>query len=130
MCPAIISAADPAAAAGKIERWLRFAPGDVYHLPGRGPGRIVEMNPALDVLRFEVGGVKLPLSLVSAERSLQPPQVETALRQISEKWPENALSLETIVQEFPLGAAPLLHLLAISSICTDRTGPSRPGLVA
>jgi transcription elongation GreA/GreB family factor len=69
---AIASAADPAAAAGKIERWLRFSPGDVYHLPGRGPGRIVEMNPALDVLRFEVGGVKLPLSLVSAEKSLQP----------------------------------------------------------
>jgi transcription elongation GreA/GreB family factor len=69
---AITSAPDPAAAAGKIERWLRFAPGDVYHLPGRGPGRIVEMNPALDVLRFEVGGAKLPLSLVSAERSLQP----------------------------------------------------------
>ncbi|HEY6051083.1 MAG TPA: hypothetical protein VIZ58_07530, partial [Thermoanaerobaculia bacterium] len=69
---AITSAADPAAAAGKIERWLRFAPGDVYHLPGRGPGRIVEMNPALDVLRFEVGGAKLPLSLVSAERSLEP----------------------------------------------------------
>ncbi|HYK41269.1 MAG TPA: hypothetical protein VE007_02695, partial [Thermoanaerobaculia bacterium] len=69
---AITSAPDPAAAAGKIERWLRFAPGDVYHLPGRGPGRIVEMNPALDVLRFEVGGAKLPLSLVSAERSLEP----------------------------------------------------------
>jgi transcription elongation GreA/GreB family factor len=69
---AIAGAPDPAAAAGKIERWLRFSPGDVYHLPGRGPGRIVEMNPTLDVLRFEVGGVKLPLSLVSAEKSLVP----------------------------------------------------------
>ena len=69
---AIASAPDPAAAAAKIERWLRFSPGDVYHLPGRGPGRIVEMNPALDVLRFEVDGAKLPLSLVSAERSLEP----------------------------------------------------------
>ena len=68
----IAGAPDPAAAAGKIERWLRFSPGDVYHLPGRGPGRIVEMNPTLDVLRFEVGGAKLPLSLVSAEKSLVP----------------------------------------------------------
>jgi hypothetical protein len=49
--------------------------------------------------------------------SVQPPQVETALRQISENWPEKAPPLESIVEEFPLGAAPLLHLLAISSIC-------------
>ena len=60
------------AAASKIERWLRFRPGDIYYLPGRGPGRIVEMNPALDVLRLEVDGTKLPLSLVSAEKMLQP----------------------------------------------------------
>jgi transcription elongation GreA/GreB family factor len=30
------------------------------------------MNPALDVIRLEVGGAKVPLSLVSAERNLEP----------------------------------------------------------
>ncbi|MEO8430672.1 MAG: hypothetical protein ABI592_04115, partial [Acidobacteriota bacterium] len=40
----IVGATDPAGAAGRVERWLRFRPGDIYHLPGRGPGRIVEMN--------------------------------------------------------------------------------------
>ena len=29
------------------------------------------MNPALDVLRLEISGTRLPLSLVSAERSLE-----------------------------------------------------------
>ncbi len=62
---------DPAGAAGKVERWLQFAPGQIHYLPGRGPGRIVEMNPALDVLRLEIGGTRLPLSLVSAERTLE-----------------------------------------------------------
>jgi transcription elongation GreA/GreB family factor len=67
----IVSSSDPGASASKIERWLRFRPGDIYYLPGRGPGRIVEMNPALDVLRLEVNGTKLPLSLVTAEKMLQ-----------------------------------------------------------
>ena len=39
-------------------------------MPGRGAGRLVEMKPALDVMRLEVQGTKLPLSLVSAERNL------------------------------------------------------------
>ena len=66
-----IASPDPAAAAGKVERWLRFAPGEIHYLAGRGAGRIVEMNPALDVLRLEISGTRLPLSLVSAERSLE-----------------------------------------------------------
>ena len=55
-----------------------------------------------------------------AAGTLQPPQVETALRQVAEGWPENAPSLQAVIEEFPLGAAPLLHLLAISSICASR----------
>ena len=68
----IAGSSDPAGASSRVERWLRFRPGDIYHLPGRGPGRIVEMNPALDVLRVEIAGARLPLSLVSAERTLEP----------------------------------------------------------
>ncbi len=69
---AIATAPDPSEAARRIGRWLRFVPGDVYYLAGRGAGRIVEMNPALDVIRLEVAGAKVPLSLVSAEKNLEP----------------------------------------------------------
>jgi transcription elongation GreA/GreB family factor len=68
---AIAKAPEPGVAASRGERWLHFVPGDVYFLPGRGPGRIVELNPALDVIRIEVGGTRLPLSLISAERTLE-----------------------------------------------------------
>ena len=64
------SAQDPSDAAGRIARWLRFQPNGIYYMPGRGAGRIVEMKPALDVFRLEIGGTKLPLSLVSAEKTL------------------------------------------------------------
>src|SRR5213595_1437493 len=55
-----------------------------------------------------------------AAASLDPPQVETALAQLSEKWPANAVPLIDVVEQFPLGEAALLHLLAVSSICAAR----------
>lgn len=64
------AASDPAATADKVRRWLLFAPGDVCAMPGRGAGRVVELNPALDVIRLDFGGTKIPLSLVSAEKAL------------------------------------------------------------
>jgi transcription elongation GreA/GreB family factor len=67
---AVETAPDPAEVAGRIARWLRFTPDGIYFMPGRGAGRLVEMKPALDVLRLDVGGAKLPFSLVSAERTL------------------------------------------------------------
>ncbi|HEY4229399.1 MAG TPA: GreA/GreB family elongation factor, partial [Thermoanaerobaculia bacterium] len=69
-------AQDPSEIAGKIARWLQFLPGEIYFMPGRGAGRLVEMNPALDVMRLEVAGAKVPLSLVSAEKNLTrlPPE--------------------------------------------------------
>lgn len=69
---ALAKTREPAAAAAKIRRWLAFSPGGIYFLPGRGPGRILEMNPALDFIRLDFSGAKLPLSLVSAERTLVP----------------------------------------------------------
>lgn len=66
----IASSKEPAAVASKIRRWLEFLPGEIYFMTGRGAGRIVEMNPALDVLRLDLSGTKLPLSLVSAEKNL------------------------------------------------------------
>jgi len=68
----IAGAADLADAAGKIARWLRFSPGDIYLLAGRSAGRVTELNPALDVMRFEIAGARVPLSLVNAEKNLTP----------------------------------------------------------
>src|SRR6266702_3490795 len=55
-----------------------------------------------------------------AATSLNPSQVETTLVQLYEQWPANAMSLAEVVQQFPLGEAALLHLLAVSSICATR----------
>lgn len=89
---AIGKAPDAGAAAAKAERWLRFTPGDIYYLPTRGPGRIVELNPALDVIRLEIAGTKLPLSLVSAERTLEALPVGHFLRDRLER-PEEIRAL-------------------------------------
>ena len=55
-----------------------------------------------------------------AATSLNPSQVETTLVQLNEQWPANAMSIAEVVQQFPLGEAALLHLLAVSSVCATR----------
>ena len=55
-----------------------------------------------------------------AAASLNPPQIETTLVQLSEKWPAAAPRLVDVVEQFPLGEAALIHLLAVSSICATR----------
>ena len=55
-----------------------------------------------------------------ATSSLNPSQVQTTLIQLSEQWPANAPPLTEVVEQFPLGEAALLHLLAVSSICATR----------
>ena len=52
--------------------------------------------------------------------SLHPAQVETTLIQLNEAWPHAAVPLPDAIQNFPLGEAALLHLLALSSICAAR----------
>src|SRR6266516_3341733 len=55
-----------------------------------------------------------------AAASINPPQVETTLVQLSEKWPATAPSFVDIIEQFPLGESALLHLLAVSSSCSAR----------
>ena len=96
-------APDPSEVAGRISRWLSFQPNAIYLMPGRGAGRLVELNPALDVMRLEVAGAKLPLSLVSAEKNLVPlPEGHFLRRKVedrkglvefAEKEPSEALRL-------------------------------------
>jgi transcription elongation factor GreA-like protein len=76
----LATAADLSETAGKIARWLRFSPGGIYRMPGRGAGRIAELNPALDVIRMDFSDAKLPLSLVNAEKNLTPLPPEHLLR--------------------------------------------------
>src|SRR5467141_3475395 len=52
--------------------------------------------------------------------SLYPAQVETTLIQLNKAWPETAVPLPDVIQNFPLGEAALLHLFAVSSICAAR----------
>jgi [glutamine synthetase] adenylyltransferase / [glutamine synthetase]-adenylyl-L-tyrosine phosphorylase len=47
-------------------------------------------------------------------------QVEAALRRLNESWPATAPPLLDVIEQFPLGEAGLLHLLAASSICAAR----------
>jgi glutamate-ammonia-ligase adenylyltransferase len=55
-----------------------------------------------------------------AAASINPAQVQTVLIHLCEHWPETAQSLADVVEQFPLGEAALLHLLAVSSICATR----------
>ncbi len=55
-----------------------------------------------------------------AATSLNRSQVETTLIQLSKKWAANAPPFADVVEQFPLGEAALLHLLAVSSICAIR----------
>lgn len=96
----LAGASDPAAVGGKIRRWLRFAPGDIHFMPGRGPGRIAELNPALDVIRLDFGGTKLPLSLVSAEKNLTP----LALGHFLRTKIEDLEALKALAEESPAEA--------------------------
>ena len=48
-----------------------------------------------------------------AATSLNPTQVETTLVQLNEQWPANGMPLAEVVEQFPLGEAALLHLLAV-----------------
>ena len=100
----------PAEVAGRIERWLRYRVGDVYAMAGRGAGRIVELNPALDVIRLEVAGARVPLSLVSADKNLTPLPPGHFLR---DKVEDSRRSARSVGAGAGRGAAPTARELRI-----------------
>jgi transcription elongation GreA/GreB family factor len=62
-----------AEAVEKIRRWLKFRPGDVFYFAGHGAGRVTELAPAIDSVRFEFeGGGKLSLPPGAAAKNLIP----------------------------------------------------------
>lgn len=93
----LTGSADPSEVGSRIARWLRFAPGDVFLMPGHGAGRIAELNPALDVIRLDLGGSRLPLSLVSAEKNLEALPAAHVLRRKLEELP----ALQAMAEDQP-----------------------------
>jgi len=60
-------------ASERLRRWVRFAPGDVYFFAGHGAGRVVDLSPAIDAVRFEFeGGERLSLPPGAAAKNLVP----------------------------------------------------------
>ncbi len=55
-----------------------------------------------------------------AATALDPGQVERTLSTLAENWPEEQTPLRTVLEQFPLGEAALLHLLSVSSIGAAR----------
>ena len=52
----------------KVEKWLPFEVGRVFALPGRGPGKVVEMNFALDSIRVDfekAKGIAIPIGVAA-----------------------------------------------------------------
>ena len=52
----------------KVEKWLPFEVGRVFALPGRGPGKVVEMNFALDSIRIDfekAKGIAIPIGVAA-----------------------------------------------------------------
>src|SRR5512140_771938 len=52
----------------RVEKWLPFEVGRVFALPGRGPGKVVEMNFALDSIRVDfekAKGIAIPIGVAS-----------------------------------------------------------------
>ena len=49
-----------------------------------------------------------------------PAQVQNTLEQMRKSWPEEAVPLPEVIEQFPLGEASLLHLISVSSICAAR----------
>ena len=60
-------------AADKIRRWLAFTPGEVFFFAGHGAGRVLDLNPAIDSVKFEFErGEKLSLPPGAAAKNLIP----------------------------------------------------------
>jgi [glutamine synthetase] adenylyltransferase / [glutamine synthetase]-adenylyl-L-tyrosine phosphorylase len=55
-----------------------------------------------------------------AADSLNPSQLERVLLLLEQQWPQTAMPLVDLIEQCPLGAASLLHLLAVSTICATR----------
>ncbi len=64
---------NPVDACEELETWLRHDVGEVFAMAGRGPGRVVEANPKVGVLRLDFEKEKkVPVPIGAASRYLTP----------------------------------------------------------
>ncbi len=64
---------NPVDACEELETWLRHDVGEVFAMAGRGPGRVVEANPKVGVLRLDFEKEKkVPVPIGAASRYLLP----------------------------------------------------------
>jgi len=64
---------NPLQACEELEAWLAHDLGEVFAMAGRGPGRVVEINPKLGVLRLDFEKEKkVPVPIGAASRHLLP----------------------------------------------------------
>ncbi len=66
----------------KVERWLPFEPGEIVAMPGRGVGKVVETNFALESVRVDfekAKGIAVPIGV--AMKSLAPLPPDHFLRE-------------------------------------------------
>lgn len=64
---------NPVEACDELETWLAHDLGEVFAMAGRGPGRVVEINPKLGVLRLEFEKEKrVAVPIGAASRFLTP----------------------------------------------------------
>lgn len=72
---------NPVEACEELEAWLAHDVGEVFFMAGRGPGRVVEINPKLGVLRLDFEKEKkVPVPIGAASRHLVPLPVGHFLR--------------------------------------------------
>ncbi|MCX7895859.1 MAG: GreA/GreB family elongation factor [Thermoanaerobaculum sp.] len=64
---------NPVEACEELEIWLRHDVGEVFAMAGRGPGRVVEVNPQVGVLRLDFEREKrFPMPILAAPKNLTP----------------------------------------------------------
>ncbi|MGE5345734.1 MAG: GreA/GreB family elongation factor, partial [Acidithiobacillales bacterium] len=119
--------ADGLARLEKVEKWLPFEVGRCFVMPGRGAGKVVETNFALEAVRldFEASkGVSIPVGV--AAKSLQPLPEGHFLR---EKLSDPA-ALAAAVAEDPAGAVRRLVESLGRPVLLTELRDSMKGLVA
>lgn len=69
----LLGARKPLEALEQLETWLMHDVGTVFAMAGRGPGRVVEANPALGMLRLDLEQEKrVPMPIDAASKYLTP----------------------------------------------------------
>ena len=111
----------------QLETWLEFDVGGVFLMTGRGPGRVVEANPQLGMLRLDLEREKrVPVPIDAARKYLAPMPAGHFLRRRLEDG--KALAAEVLADP-PAGLAALLESAGAPQTVSEIKG-ALVGLVA